>query len=131
MELSLLLEPERHPAWPAIEALLRPAARYGGVETFEPGVDWLWIAFEGPTVFAAAVTRFYEDGDAELRMAAGTRLNDWVGLLDAAVSAWARDGGAHKLIMRGRKGWERFSDRFGWVATGNDEGGRTMFEKEL
>ena len=122
-------EAEKSPLWPAIERLLRPAADYGDIDVFEDG-DLVWVAFEGPTIFAAAVTRLLGD-EAELRIAAGTRFKEWIGLLDASVSAWARDCGADKLIMRGRKGWMRFADRFGWAVLGDDHKGRMMFEKDL
>ncbi len=129
MEFSYLPDAEQSPLWPAIKALLQPAADYGEIDVFEDG-DLIWIAFDGPTIFAAAVTRLLGD-EAELRLAAGTRLRDWIALLDATVSAWARDCGAYRLTMRGRKGWARFARAFGWVALGHDHKGRTMFAKEL
>lgn len=129
VELSFMPEAQSHPAWPAIEALLKPAADYGDIDVWEDG-DLVWVAYEGPTIFAAAVTRFLDD-EAELRLASGTRLNDWIHLLDAEVTAWARANGAWRIAMRGRKGWGRFASRFGWVASGKDHKGRTMFVKEL
>jgi hypothetical protein len=129
VEFSYLPDATTHPVWPAIEALLKPAAEYGDIDVCENG-DLVWVAYDGPTVFAAAVTRPLDD-EAELRMAAGTRLNDWIHLLDAAVTAWARENGAWRIVMRGRKGWGRFASRFGWAATGKDHKGRTLFQKVL
>ena len=129
MEFSYLPDATEHPAWPAIKALLQPAADYGDIEPWEDG-DLVWIAFEGPTIFAAAVTRPLGD-EAELRLAAGTRLNEWIHLLDAQVSEWARMNGAYRLTMRGRRGWVRFAKRFGWAVLGQDHKQRTLFEKVL
>lgn len=129
MELSYLPDAVNHPLWPAIKALLQPAANYGEIDAFEDG-DLVWIAYEGPTVFAAAVARPLGD-EAELRLASGTRFREWMPLLDAELTVWAKGNGAWRLTMRGRDGWARFAERFGWVATGKDHKGRTMFEKEL
>ncbi len=130
MEISWLPEPEGHPLWPEILAMLAPAARFGGIDPYEPG-DWVWIIYQGPLLAAAAVTRIWPGDEAELRLAGGCRSNDWMGLLDGTVSDWARSGGAHKLTMRGRKGWARFAARFGWVALGTDDDGLTIYAKEL
>jgi hypothetical protein len=119
-----------HPLWPAIKGLLAEAERLGGIEA-EPELDCIWIAFDGPTVFAAAATRLIPGDEAELRLAGGTRFREWIGLLDEAVSGWARDCGAYRLTMRGRKGWGRFARPFGWVALGADDAGRMIYEKEL
>lgn len=128
MQISWLPEPEKHPLWADILGLLSPAAKFGGIEPYEPG-DWVWIIFDGPTLYAAAVTR---DGDgAELRLAGGHRSKDWIGLLDETVGNWALDSGAAKLTMRGRKGWARYARAFGWVALGTDDDGLTIYEKEL
>ena len=110
--------------------MLAPSARFGNIDPYEPG-DWVWIIYEGPLLVAAAVTRIWPGDEAELRLAGGCRSNDWMGLLDGAVSGWARDGGAHRLTMRGRKGWARFAARFGWVALGTDHDGLTIYTKEL
>jgi len=130
VQISYLPDADSHPLWPGIAALLQPAADLGDIDVFEPG-DVAWIMFDGPTVFAAAITRLLPGDEAELRLAGGTRMQEWVGLLDGTVSAWARDCGAYRLIMRGRKGWGRFARRFGWTALGTDDAGRMMFEKEL
>lgn len=130
MIVSFLPEPEKHPLWPGIRELLEPAAKFGGIPAYS-GDECVWVAFDGPTVFAAATTIMWNDGEAELLLAGGTRFRDWMGLLDATVSAWARDCGAEKLTMRGRKGWARFARAFGWVASGADEEGRQIYEKDL
>lgn len=94
----------------------------------------MWIAFEGPTVFAAATTILWDDGEAELRLAGGCRHKEWVRPLDETVSAWAKSAGADRLTMRGRKGWARYARELGWVALGElAEDGRTgrIYQKEL
>ncbi len=131
MKISWLPEPEGHALWPVMLDLLQPAATLGQIDAFEPGRDWVWIIYDGSTLYGVAVTRLWAGDEAELRLAGGYRFKDWIGLLDKAVSDWARQGGAHKLTMRGRRGWARFAKRFGWIALGSDDAGRAMFEKEL
>lgn len=123
-------DPERHPLWEGIAALLKPAADYGGLPVRDEG-ELVWIAFDGPVLFGAVTTLCWDDGEAEIRLGAGARLKDWIEPMEAAVSAWARDCGARILTLRGRKGWGRFARPFGWVATGFDHDGRAIFEKEL
>lgn len=130
MQISWLPEPEDHPLWPDILRLLQPAADIGIIDAYEP-CDWVWIIYDGPTLYAAATTRLLKGDEAELRLAGGGHFKEWIGLLDETVSDWARRGLAHKLTMRGRKGWARFAERFGWVALGNDDQGRAMFSKNL
>ena len=130
MQVSWLPEPERHPLWADILRLLRPAAEYGGIDPYDPG-DWVWIIYDGTVLYGAAVTRLLPGDEAELRLAGGGCFQRWIGLLDGAVSDWARRGGAYRLTMRGRRGWSRFASRFGWVALGHDDNNLMMFSKEL
>ena len=120
---------QQHPAWPAIVAMLQPAADYGGTDAWEPG-DLVWIAYEGPTIYGAATAHALGRG-AEVAAMAGTRFREWIGLIDAEIGAWARDNGADRLTARGRPGWSRFAKCFGWAAIGADDAGRMIFEKEL
>jgi len=110
--------------------LLEPAAQYGGIDTYEPG-DWVWIIYDGPILYGAAVTRLLPGDEAELRLAGGSRSMKWAELLDGVVSDWARTGGAHRLTSRGRRGWARFAKRFGWSPLGQDHENRHMWTKEL
>lgn len=128
--ISTLPEPQRHPAWPDIEHMLRPALSEPGHELFDPSIDVVWIAYEGQTIFAAATSRLRNDGTAELRLAGGVRHRDWVAALDEGVTEWARLCGALSLVMRGRKGWGRYARPFGWVVSGFDDG-QQIFTKEL
>lgn len=129
MRVSWLPDPERHPLWEGVKSLLEPAAKRGGIPV-DPD-ELIWIAHEDGVIFAAASTLLWGDGEAELRLAGGTRFRDWMGLLDEAVSGWAKAGGANRLTMRGRKGWARFARAFGWVVLDRDEDGRQLYEKVL
>lgn len=130
VEVSFLPDPEGHRLWPQIAALLKPAADYGGMPVRDED-ELVWIAFDGPTIFAAATTVLWADGEAELRLAGGARHREWARPLSETVSAWAKNAGAHRITGRGRKGWARYARAFGWVATGQDEDGRMIFEREL
>lgn len=131
MQVSTLPEGDAHPAFPGILRLLERARTNPAHDVFDPAIDTLWIAFEGPTIFGAATTRLTTDGIAELRLAAGTRHREWIALLDSDVTAWARLCQARRLTMVGRKGWARYARAFGWVVRGQDEEGKSIFTKEL
>jgi hypothetical protein len=129
LNIVYLPEPESHPLWPEIRSLLEPAARLGGIEPYEPG-DVVWLAFEGGKVWAAMVSRLAFDV-AEIRCVAGTRLKDWLPQWAAVFEEWARNCEAGLLECRGRKGWGRFADRFGWKFAHVDDDGLPVYQKEL
>lgn len=129
MQVNYLPDAERHPLWPQIVELLKPAAKFGDVEVEHPD-HVVWIAHENGTVFAAATTLLLADGNTELRLAGGYRHRDWIEQLNAVVSAWAKSAGAKKLTMRGRKGWARYARACGWVVAAPEANG-LIYEREL
>ena len=124
MIVSYLPDPERHPLWEGIKGLLERAGD-SPVEN-----ELVWIAYDGPILFGAGTTLLYDDGEAEIRLCGGFRHREWVNQALEIVELWARNCGAVKLTMRGRKGWGRYMRPFGWVALGVDDGKHT-FEKVL
>ena len=70
MQIGILPDPESHPLWPGIYALLEPAAELGGVAVLEAG-ELVWIVSEGPMVMAAATTRICTNGTAEIILCGG------------------------------------------------------------
>lgn len=129
MQILHLPDAVTHHLWPAISAILEPAAE--GDEVFNPASDVLWLAVENKIVWGAATTRLMEDGTAELRLVAGARFREWIGPMDGLIEQWARKCGAHKLVTFGRKGWVRLARTFGWVVQGQDTDGKWTFEKRL
>ena len=129
MIVSYLPNPVQHPLWESIKALLKPAADFGDIPIRDDD-ELVWIAFEGTVLFAAATTLLWDDGEAELRLAGGYRHRDWIQQMDEVVSKWARDAGASRLTMRGRRGWTRYAARFGWEPLGTEDG-RQLYEKVL
>jgi hypothetical protein len=128
MQVNYLPDPEQHPLWPQIRALLEPAAKFGDVAVECPN-QVIWIAHEDGTVYAAATTVLYQD-EAELRLAGGYRHRDWAPQLSETVSGWAKSAGAKKLTMKGRRGWARYARVCGWVTLGKKENGM-IYEKVL
>lgn len=129
MIVGYLPEPEKHPAWTNIKALLDKAAAVGGIEAYEPG-DVVWLAIEDKTIWAAMVSRF-GDGVAEIRCVGGARLKDWLPQWAKVFEEWAGSCGAELLECRGRKGWGRFAERFGWKFAHVDDDGLPVYQKEL
>jgi len=130
MELSALPDAASHHLYPAFVEMLEPAVTDGS-PAFIDGIDTMWIAYEGGTVWGAATTRLRTDDTAELRLAGGGRFRDWMGLLDEAVSQWAVANGKSRIAMVGRRGWARFANAYGWVALGTNDEGKVRFEKAL
>jgi hypothetical protein len=127
LNICYLPDAETHRLWPQIRALLEPAA---GDVPVEYEHQCVWLAHEGGTVFAAATTILWGNGEAELRFAGGCRHKDWVPQLSDTVSAWAKAAGARKLTMKGRKGWARYARDLGWATLG-EQGGDMIYQKEL
>ena len=110
MIVAYLPEPHKHPLWNDIQRLLDPRQEYGPVDPFD---EMVWIAFDEKTLFGAGTTLLY-DTHAEIRLCGGFRHREWVWEALRIVEAWARDAGASRLTMRGRKGWGRYMRPFGW-----------------
>jgi hypothetical protein len=128
VNIVYLPDAEESPLWPQITAMIEPATRLSGCEIREPE-DTIWAAIEDGTIYAAFTLRL--TGEAlEIRCAGGTRLWDWVRLMDETATAIACLEG-RKLHCRGRKGWARFAKQLGWELVGHDEAGLPMFEKEV
>jgi hypothetical protein len=128
VEISHLPAPHLRADWPIIEAMLAPATE---TDTFNPEIDVCWLAYEGGTALGAATTRLQTDGIAVLRLAGGHEFRRWIGLLDEAVTDWARACGATALRMWGRKGWVRFARTFGWVPQHQEDDGKWLFTKDI
>ena len=130
MDIYWLPDPESDPLWPQIRALLEPAAQLGGIEPYEP-CDQVWVLEEDSVIWAAGTTRLLQGDEAEARCIGGTRIKDWLDLWDATVSEWAKTSGCWRVTWRGRPGWARFADKYGWTVSGTDDAGRTLYSKEL
>ena len=127
MIVSYLPNPESHPLWNGIRELLKPACED---EVLSPG-EIVWIAYDGPTLFGAGTTALAEDERTAVIVACGGhRHREWVHEALRIVEAWARDAGASRLTMRGRRGWARYVRALGWDATGT-EGNKQIYEKDL
>lgn len=129
MKVAFFPDADKTEHWGAIKELLDPAARRGGIEAKEDG-DLIWVALENGIVWAAFTIALVAER-LELKCAGGTRMREWVPLLDAVLTDFAKDMGKTKLQTRGRMGWKRFGNRLGWEHVGNDERGLPVFEKEL
>lgn len=129
MIIAYLPDPEHHPLWPQIEALLAKGAQISLSKPYTRG-EVVWLALDGETVFAAITTALTADGEAEIRNCGGARLKDWLPTCEETFCEWARNCGSDRLTMRGRKGWGRFAERLGWQPAGMDQG-FMVYEKGL
>lgn len=108
--------------WPAIEALLDKAVRWGCNSWDEVKADlesgraqlWLTVA-DKPIV--ALVTRM--DGDTfEVWLVGGDVLSGSLPFLETAISAAKQVGATNGRII-GRKGWARVLKPYGWRQDGD------------
>lgn len=127
MIVSYLPEPDTHPLWTDIQRLLKPATN-DDLPTVEPN-ELVWIAFEGDTLFGAGTTVLLTSGEAQILACGGFEHRKWIEQAEALVTRWAKDCGAAKITMRGRRGWARYFCALGWDCSERD--GQFAFEKVL
>lgn len=123
MIVSYLPDPESHPLWEGIKALLEPACEGEVLGRNE----LVWVAIDGPTIIGVGTTAIDSDGTAEILACGGVRHREWVSEALLTVEAWARDAGASRLVLRGRRGWQRYCA--GWDSSTTDD--EYIFEKDL
>ena len=126
MNVAYLPEPDKHPLWNDIQRLLR-AGTDEDANILDDN-ELVWIAFEGPTLFAAGTIALIGE-DAWLLAVGGFEHRRWLAKALDVAAMWARDCGAKVLRMRGRKGWLRAFRSLGWVA--HRDGDRWHYSKEL
>ncbi|MDE2428181.1 MAG: hypothetical protein KGM99_05600 [Burkholderiales bacterium] len=127
--ISWLPDPENHPLWDDIKALLQTAADRGGFRVWDDG-DLVWLAIDNGVVIGAATTRHLNNGNTELMHVAGTRFKEWVPEMESIICEWSRKLGANAVQSRGRSGWQRLNKSWGWEVIGKRDG-LTLYEKEL
>lgn len=127
--ISYLPEPEKHPLWDGIKALLQTAADRGGFRVWDNG-DLVWLAIDDGIIIGAATTRLLTNGNTELMHVAGTRFKEWVPQMEHIICEWSRNCGAYAVQSRGRNGWQRLNKSWGWEVIGKRDG-LTLYEKEL
>lgn len=98
-----------------IIALLQPAADLAGGE-IEHGPGWTtWTCHSDAELIGAAHVRRCIDRSVDCVLVGGRNYQEWIGLLDAGLGAWAKDEGATRLTARGRRGWARVLTNLGWT----------------
>jgi hypothetical protein len=118
--------------WPHVHRLIWEAMRRGGVSSFAPveasvlaGRALLWLATEGATIHAAAVTELQQTEWRKVCVLVACGGRDrarWLPLI-AEIEGFARAEGCTAMRIVGRKGWER--------ALANYRTKRIVLEKEL
>lgn len=126
MNIGIIPDPEGHRDWPAIKALLEPAAKRGGVPVLEPHEE-VWAIY-APELLGAATARLTSDGFGEVILVGGSDHRRWIHQLDDMIGRWMRDEGMQSVRAYGRKGWMRVLT--GWKVIGT-EGDATGFERAL
>lgn len=126
MIIGIVPDPQNHPDWPAIEALLDPAAKRGGVPVLETG-ELVWVVYDQGLV-GAATARLTTAGFGEVVLVGGTDHRRWIHELDARIGAAMRDAGMKSVRAYGRKGWAKVLKN--WTVIGAD-GEAVGYERTL
>jgi hypothetical protein len=107
--------------WGEWRKLLQPAVDLAGTnwteveEALEVGSAQLWIETEPA---AALISRRFDD-ELEIWLCAGRVLNaadQWLATIENA----ARSAGMARMVLTGRKGWERHLRKWGWTRNGEN-----------
>lgn len=124
-----LPDADKHPLWPGIHDLLKPAADFGACEVLNPH-DEVWIAVADGLVIGAVTARGLTDGTAEIMNVGGIKARAWWPLIEAEICEWAKENGAGTIRSQGRRGWLPWIVKAGWRCV-RDDGQRMFFEKDL
>lgn len=129
MIISTLPDPERHPLWSGIRALLKLGGDRSGAVDWEPD-HLVWIAIDGKQIIGAFSTKVFEGELVEVFNLGGHRVREWLPLAEEYVSCLARLAQAPRIKAQGRRGWARLNEQLGYRVTGR-EGKMTYYEKVL
>lgn len=132
---AICIEPIRvHQFWPLARDLIRSAMERANITEFadvEGDVlsgdshTLLWLAWDGKTVLAAAVTQLSlinHDQFCTILGCGGNSRGEWMHLI-GDLERYARNEGCKSMRIWGRKGWERELPTY--------KPSRVMLEKEL
>jgi hypothetical protein len=126
-KIALVPQEEIKAFWPKIAPLLVKAMSYAAgrtdmrsiYEAVQDGRQFLWIAFDDvdKIVAAAFVTHLaqYPKGAAlVIDCAGGSQMENWLQIASTTFRKCARDMGAERVELYGRKGWARVLKSCGW-----------------
>jgi hypothetical protein len=129
----ICIDPARvHEFWPHVSPQIRAAMQRGAIADFADVADavlagraLVWIAWDGVSIKAAAVTQLSTVGDARfctIVACGGKARSDWLPLL-AGLERYAKAENCKAMRIFGRRGWERVLPDY--------KAARVLLEKEL
>jgi len=77
----------------------------------------LWVVMDGETPIAAMTTRivaYPQCRSLAVDWMGGSRMREWLPLVQQTFSRYARDHGCTELQGYGRRAWERWLRTYGW-----------------
>lgn len=124
MEVTLIPPEGVVPMWPKVRPFLSKTIKYthGRYETDDILVaiynneQQLWVAFDEEGIKGVAVTSicaYPRKSALVIVFCAGTKMVEWVGLLQDTLRRFALDNNCSAIEASGRKGWSRFMRKRG------------------
>lgn len=122
--------------WPRVRDFLIPAIEGSGGRYDEATVirlltndqAQLWVAYEDGEVHCAWVTSIVEYPCLRalcILFLGGRGRQNWLGVVSECLDSFAREIGARKIELQGRKGWAGDARNFGYSST------TQLFEREI
>jgi hypothetical protein len=114
--------------WERVAPLLAPALLYSGgridADALYEGLILrrylLWVVMDDDVIQAAFATRtaaYPRRRMLAVDCAGGSRMREWLDLVQQTFRNYARDTDCDGVEMYGRPGWERALSRYGWKRT--------------
>ena len=121
VELVCVPPPDVEKVWPLVEPMLRKAIERTGLNDFADiesalftGSQLLWMAVSEGHIEAAVTTQLVKAGDVKaciIVACSGEESGRWLHLI-GGIEKYAKDEGASRVRIYGRKGWERVLDGY-------------------
>ena len=111
--------------WDDVVKILEPAVKTAKgklsvkdvYDYISEGFYELWVVMDGKKMIAVITTRVIEYPERRalaMDFIGGTRMKEWLPMVQDVISRYAKDHNCKYLEGYGRKGWGRWLGKYGW-----------------